>query len=371
MPDGTVIELVGTAQRDELNGGDGLDILRGDAGDDALYAGAGDDSSFGGNGDDVIIDVLGNVLADGGAGDDVISIWEDSHLAIGGDGTDTLDLEAAALELGLSGALIDLEENAADFLFEIDAASEQVSITAEGDAVLSAADVRSFEAFQLPGDADILFTGSSGDDALSVDLSTVGGVGQLLYTASGGDDSVISRAVEASGGAQDVFDLSGLTSAATFASIDMPLVVHAGGSLTLAGVIGDFIGTDNGDTINTQPLAFFDGLIAAGTDSLTVSYALGSGADTLVLNEGAIDFAFTGFDVDNDAIDLSGVERLAGEAFSNATINMALSAIDVDGTPSTQLTYDDTGTSAASIVLEGVTPGELSADNFLFAAAEV
>ena len=101
--------LLGANGADTLDGGTGNDTLSGLAGDDRLFGnfgndhidgGDGDDYAFGGNGNDIINGGAGNDELrggldhdhiSGGAGDDYLNGWTGDDTLSGGDGNDTLD----------------------------------------------------------------------------------------------------------------------------------------------------------------------------------------------------------------------------------------------------------------------------------------
>ena len=101
--------LTGAGGADTLDGGTGNDTLSGLAGDDRLLGnfgndqlegGDGNDYAFGGNGNDIIDGGEGNDelrggldhdQIDGGAGDDYLNGWTGDDTLSGGDGNDTLD----------------------------------------------------------------------------------------------------------------------------------------------------------------------------------------------------------------------------------------------------------------------------------------
>ncbi|MEM6681308.1 MAG: Ig-like domain-containing protein [Pseudomonadota bacterium] len=362
VPSGAQVTLQGTGMRDELNGHRGPDRLIGGAGDDHLRGGPGDDESFGGDGDDLIFDIDGNARADGGDGDDRLVVWQGEHPISGGDGLDTLDIDAALAALAMQNQAPDVNAGAATLEVTIDAATGQIRSQTSGESFFADAPLTGFERYVLPGDTDVTFLGSAADETLSIDLSRADGFGRLVYTASDGNDSVTSRTSEALGGAEDIIDLSQLSTAATFAAQAAPLITHAGGSLDITGLNAQFIGTNNGDIINTQSQDFFADTLAAGQDSITIRYSLGTAGDTIVLDTGGARLIAMGFDIAADMIDLSGVERMAGEAFTASNFAVALSLVDIDGSASTQLNYD-----TSTLVLEGITPAQVTEDILIFA----
>jgi Ca2+-binding RTX toxin-like protein len=73
--------ISGDAGNDSIDGGDGNDLLDGSSGNDTILCGQGDDSCSGGQDNDSIVGELGNDTLSGDAGNDTID---------GGDGTDSL-----------------------------------------------------------------------------------------------------------------------------------------------------------------------------------------------------------------------------------------------------------------------------------------
>ena len=81
--------LLGGAQNDRLWGGNGNDLLQGQEGDDSLYGDAGNDILQGGTGNDYLYDTSGVALFDGGTGDDNLIGGAGAEIFLGGKGNDT------------------------------------------------------------------------------------------------------------------------------------------------------------------------------------------------------------------------------------------------------------------------------------------
>lgn len=88
--------LAGAMGSDLISGGAGDDIVRGGGGEDVVAGGAGDDLVRGGGGSDLILDGAGSDIAEGGAGRDYFLYQQgdaaDADLFDGGSGYDTLFL---------------------------------------------------------------------------------------------------------------------------------------------------------------------------------------------------------------------------------------------------------------------------------------
>ena len=82
-------DLDGGADRDVLYGGDGRDKLEGGDGDDVLDGGDSHDRLLGGDGNDVLVSGTGHDKLNGGDGDDVLVLQDDGQ-AGGGPGADIL-----------------------------------------------------------------------------------------------------------------------------------------------------------------------------------------------------------------------------------------------------------------------------------------
>jgi Ca2+-binding RTX toxin-like protein len=91
-PDGTSGEdnLIGNAESNTIDGGDGNDTIDGGLGDDYLIGGLGNDSLIGGLGNDSLIGGSGTDTLSGGAGTDLLYGDSGADSLVGGDGFDTL-----------------------------------------------------------------------------------------------------------------------------------------------------------------------------------------------------------------------------------------------------------------------------------------
>jgi len=83
--------LIGLAGNDEIDGGRGDDLLEGGAGADDLDGEAGNDSLFGGEGNDLLNGGAGDDVLTGGAGSDIFEIYPGSGRDVITDFTNGLD----------------------------------------------------------------------------------------------------------------------------------------------------------------------------------------------------------------------------------------------------------------------------------------
>ena len=142
------LHLVGTADDDQLDGGDGDDQIEGLGGNDRLIGGAGDDQIDGGDGDDVIHGGVGADLIDGGAGADRISATGDAIIR-GGDGDDVI---AVGGDQSSAGHVI-VHGDAGDDLLDILPSPAAYIVTAHGGAGEDRFNVSSLGAVTLDGGA--------------------------------------------------------------------------------------------------------------------------------------------------------------------------------------------------------------------------
>ncbi|MFN3361524.1 MAG: peptidylprolyl isomerase [Pseudanabaenaceae cyanobacterium] len=82
--------LIGSPDRDVVNGNEGNDLLLGEAGADYLRGGQGDDTIVGGEGNDILNGNKGNDSVEGGNGNDFVRGGQGNDTLLGGNGDDTL-----------------------------------------------------------------------------------------------------------------------------------------------------------------------------------------------------------------------------------------------------------------------------------------
>ncbi|NVJ97111.1 MAG: beta-propeller fold lactonase family protein [Alphaproteobacteria bacterium] len=302
----------GTAGSDTLSGDVGDNQIDGLGGNDRLFAGAGDDTLWGGDGNDLVsgddgADVLfgggGEDTLRGGAGQDTIdggdgndAIWagtgdESDDVMSGGAGNDTLGGGAGSdVLVGGLGVDILFGGNGEDSLYgqEADTFTET-----SGNQIWA-------------GDGDDLVFGAAGSDQLG------GGLGHdniqgndgadIIYAGQTGDDTLSGGA-----GADKIFG-----------GADNDVISGNTGSDTLYGGAGDDIlyGNDGNDTL-------YGG---EGDDTLRGSRGddvlrPGGGNDLLIIEANSGNDTITGFDVEEDKLDLS----LAADFFDLADVQSASS----------------------------------------------
>ena len=338
--------LVGLNGNDVLNGNEGADSLLGDNGFDTLNGGDGNDTLLGGinadvlNGegdDDLLQGELGGDTLDGGAGSDTLEGGDGNDSLYGGVGHDTLIGGEGTDRLygGENDDLLQGEANArggTERLF-----GEGGNDTVEGGRGFDYIDGGDGNDLLDGGRvADRLF-GRAGEDTL------LGGSGNDRMLGGGDDDSL-------NGGADDDKLLGNSGNDTLIGEDGSDLLVGGGGYDLLDG------GADN-DTI----------IAGAGADTITGGTGDDllrgkSGPDTFVFEDGHGNDTIEDFRATNDAerIDFSGlstINSLADLDVASATLGAA-----------TQVGADvviDTG-SGNSILLTGVTLGDLDANDFIF-----
>ena len=134
--------LFGGAGQDEIYAEEGNDTVYGGADNDSLFSGSGDDQVFGEAGDDYLEAESGNNLLDGGSGDDeLVASSGDDHL-VGGSGADRLDAGAGTniLEAGAGDDEIIAEQGQNTIVFDqgdgFDTVYSRIESTAPEGAVL-------------------------------------------------------------------------------------------------------------------------------------------------------------------------------------------------------------------------------------------
>ena len=86
--------ISGTADADEITGGDGNDLIFGGDGDDSIDGGSGRNILKGGDGHDYILGGNDDDVINGGSGNDTIFAHGGGDLVTGDDGKDTFELRA-------------------------------------------------------------------------------------------------------------------------------------------------------------------------------------------------------------------------------------------------------------------------------------
>ncbi len=306
--------IVGGNGNDTLGGGDGNDSISGGAGSDRLEGGSGADQLDGGSGDDIFDGGSGNDTLSGGSGadifyngwgDDVVYGGADDDTIFDGDGNDTL----------FGGAGRDT--------FEMDEA----------------------------GGTDTIFGGETGTDgdkmSFQSTLSTDGVV--LNFTgAEAGTYALTSTTANGTFSQIEEFDLT--------EDADTVNASASGASLTVSGLGGDdsIIGGSSDDIIDAGAGA---DTIAGGGGNDQMSG--GTGDDVFVLSEAGGDDVVTDFDTTdsdgngftNDQLDVSDLQNPDGSPVRVGDVTV----LD-DGSGNAKLVFPE----GESVVLQGVTPGQLA-----------
>ena len=378
--------IEGTRGHDVLYGGEGNDTLRGQQGRDWLFGQEGDDTLEGGEGNDVLMGGEGNDTLEGGAGDDLMVggagndtmtggadadtfVFHDDHgndritdfNASEGDKIDLTTLRYALtwdqLRATFSTVAEDSQNPGAVTGVKIDLSEYGGgTIILEGVIDPSTLTEEMFDLYKLTGgDGDDTLQGGTSDDTLT------GGGGADTFVFSGlnsGADTI----ADFDAGQGDRIDLTAFEASLTWqdvqaATTDMggsaviDLSAWGGGTITVTGVdpadltaemfvLDDFVGTDGDDIIEGT----------AADNRLTG----GEGADTFVFGPGHGNDTITDFTGGTDNIDLS--------AFTGIT-----SVDDLvywqDGNDTVIFTGHHGG---GTIVLQNVSPGDLSPSDFTF-----
>lgn len=317
-------EMIGGLGDDELIGLGGADTLDGGMGADILIGWDGDDFLFGRQDSDVLLGGLGNDVLNGGEGNDFLAGEQGNDTLDGGLGideasyaTDGLVAVAANLLAGFAVQQVGQPDFKVDTLIDI----ENLSGGDGDDFLLGDNNPNWLAGF---GGGDNLW-GFGGADTL------IGGAGNDIIV--GGDDA---DSLE-SGPGQDW--LYGQGGADTLRATD-----------ATANAFNVLVGGDGNDTLIGGPTGFD---YFYGGDGAT-----GGGNDTFVISPGS------GYKVMND-FEAGGVNdavRLAGTAltsFAHVQANLSFSGA-INGT----VLVVDAG---AQVWFLGITPGQLLAEDFLFA----
>lgn len=172
----TEIEKAIGGDYDDIINGNGLDnIIRGSGGDDTIRGNNGNDLLFGGLGDDVIQGGKGNDTLDGGKGNDLLNGGGGRDELSGGDGNDDLR-GAGGFDILNGGA---------------------------GDDTLRG------------GAGQDTLNGGAGDDL----LDGQGKRDTFVFESNWGNDTIDGYSPSATGGADDVLMIEGVTDFATFAAL--------------------------------------------------------------------------------------------------------------------------------------------------------
>ncbi|MDA1163250.1 MAG: hypothetical protein O3B13_09125 [Planctomycetota bacterium] len=172
--------VIGSANADQIFGGDGNDSLNGGLGNDLVNGEADDDQGFGGDGDDTLLGGSGDDTLDGEGGDDDIRGHAQNDVLTGGVGNDTID----------GGAGIDLLSEYGNVNFVL----TDVSLTGAGTDLLTG-----METAELSGgvDANLIdasgFSGSSTLRGFAGADTLIGGSGGDVLIGYAGHDSLVGN----------------------------------------------------------------------------------------------------------------------------------------------------------------------------------
>ena len=279
--------------------GNGDDTLVGTAGDDTLRGYAGDDTLTGGAGDDTLIGGAGNDTLTGGAGDDTLTggAGNDTFVFGPGFGNDTITdfnpdedtLDTSALEALPGFEMPSAVRNGADTVLDFGA---QGHLTLKGNVTNGNENDNTVDGTTRN---DLIY-GHGGDDTLN------GGAGHDTLYGDVDHESVTPGDDTLNGGAGD------------------DTLYGGAGDDTLYGGAGD-------DTLTG----------GEGDDTLTG----GEGDDTFVFGPGFGNDTITDFNPDEDTLDTSALEALAGFEMPSAVRQGADTVLDfgVEG----HLTFQNTG----------------------------
>ena len=325
--------LIGGTGFDELAGGSGNDLLRGDGGDDVSSGGAGADQLYAGAGD------TGNDIAIGGAGNDVLGGAAGNDLLVGGGYSD-----GDILQLALGNEGDSSTEDGSDLLYGgsgndtligggwDDSAANDNGIYDTGEAITSGLGADELWA----GTGDDLVIAAAGNDTIG------GGVGDDTVEAGGGDDIIY--------GGKDSND-TGLNDS---------IMGGDGNDIVFGGAGNDFVagGGDNDELFGGSGNDTIEG--GSGSDTIFG----GAGDDTITGGEGADRFSFaanqgddviTDFEVGEDTLVLANA----------ATDFTSLADVEAAATEVSGGLLIDLG-DGNSLLLEGISTGDLQADDFVF-----
>jgi len=350
--------FTGDAGNDTLSGGVGADTVAGGAGDDTLGGGLGDDVLDGGTGDDTLSGSRGDDTLTGGAGDDTLKGGGGDDTLAGGEGRDTFiqifseegadtisDFNPAQDTIDLSG--FGGAQNASKITISeveggstlIEAGSGTLLVEGVTPDQLGANNVtvegQSLGVGSGEGDIESLLSDfASNSDLAATDGadSLVGGRGDDVIDGGAGDDILDGGGGRAS---EDVLD----------GGAGDDTLFGRGGEDILEGGTGDdtLFGNRGNDTLSGgDGNDFLDG--GVGRDTLEG----GAGNDTFVQHFGVrgVD-EILDFNPAEDTIELRGLQNV-----SEFSITAEDGGALIDGG------------AGIKVLVKGVTPEELTADNF-------
>jgi Ca2+-binding RTX toxin-like protein len=338
--------LLGYAGNDSLDGGTNADALLGGTGNDTLAGGDGDDQtsvymtynggtiSFigldGGDGNDSIDGGLGNDYLDGGAGNDTL---------IGGQGNDTIaHVDAADSVTGGAGAdLITVNEGNGLYINGGDD-GDQILMTGNGAGLILQSTIQGGlgnDTIALGATQGSTVNGGDGNDVISILGDSYGGTQSTgdRITGDAGDDTITvegyGHTIDLGAGNDQLVLYSGA-----------PWDPQAGAATITTGA--------GSDTILPAALG-------------TVGY-YGYGSHVPTHSSVVTDFTVG---AGGDRIDLSGIEAQLGLPNGADPFASGQARLVADGA-NTRLEVNANGSGfAAALILNGVAPSALTADNFV------
>jgi len=350
--------LEGSAGDDIITGGAGADTLSGQSGDDQINGGAdndlldggdGNDLIEGGDGDDTINGLLGHDTIDGGAGFDILDLMGMISSGVDADLDGLVSAEGEPIGSlsnieGIRGSNFDdtLTGAANNDLLEGNGGSDSLTGNAGDDTLRG-------------GDGDDTIDGGDGNDSLS------GGEGADTLDGGSGDDSLAGGSdadtftfASAHGNDvitdfnvdEDVLDLTG-TGIVNFKDIDAE-------ETSFGGIEGVLLPTGDGHTIFVQGVTV--GEIAAavrlvgGDTGDNDTFTATDGADNFVFTDNHGNDVITGFNQDEDTLDLTAITGLTSYA------DLDPDGTSVDGVDGVLINTGGSNT----IFIAGVNVGELA-----------
>lgn len=182
--------LFGQEGNDLLDGGVGNDQLLGDAGNDTLSGGSGDDTLWGGAGEDVIDGGEGNNAADGGGGNDTYVIKKGtSQLSI----TDTQGVNRLVFADGITQDNLKAYLSSGNVVIQHGTNSYGAAVIS-GEAYAAIGDMQFADGslFRPVFEAGNDFTGSQGNDTVTIKSNSMGDQYGVRWHGGGGNDQLIS-----------------------------------------------------------------------------------------------------------------------------------------------------------------------------------
>ena len=351
--------FTGGAGNDTLGAADGNDTLAGGAGDDTLSGGTGEDNLDGGAGADTLDAGRGNDVLAGGAGNDILEGGAGDDALAGGEGRDTFTQ--------------DFSEEGADTISDFNPSQDTIDLKGFGGAQnaskITISEVEGGSTLIEAGSGTLLVEGVT-PDQLGANNVTVEGQGLGVGSGEGDIESLLSDFASSSelaatdgadflvggrgddvidgGAGDDILDGGGGRSSDDVldGGAGDDILTGRGGVDTLEGGTGDDIlfGNRGNDALSGGA---GDDILEGGRGSDTLEG--GTGNDTFVqsFNSVAGQDEILDFNPAEDTIDLIDLQNVS---------EFSITAVD-DGT-----LID--GGAGVTVLVKGVTPEQLSADNF-------